>query len=72
MHHGSRRSADPATATLSEKSRTGKERKCVRLREGRMDTATVFSDDPVAMATRWVEARGEGRTAPYPVHPALY
>ena len=33
-----------------------KERKCVRLREGRMDTATVFSDDPVAMATRWVEA----------------
>ena len=29
-----------------------KERKCVRLREGRMDTATVFSDDPVAMATR--------------------
>ena len=33
-----------------------KERKCVRLREGRMDSATVFSDDPVAMATRWVEA----------------
>ena len=33
-----------------------KERKCVRLREGRMDTATVFSDDPVAMAARWVEA----------------
>ena len=33
-----------------------KDRKCVRLREGRMDTATVFSDDPVAMATRWVEA----------------
>ena len=33
-----------------------KERKCVRLREGCMDTATVFSDDPVAMATRWVEA----------------
>ena len=33
-----------------------KDRKCVRLREGRMDTATVFSDDPAAMATRWVEA----------------
>ena len=33
-----------------------KERKCVRLREGRMDTATIFSDDPVAMAARWVEA----------------
>ena len=33
-----------------------KDRKCVRLREGRMDSATVFSDDPVAMATRWVEA----------------
>ena len=33
-----------------------KDRKCVRLREGRMDTATVFSDDPMAMATRWVEA----------------
>ena len=33
-----------------------KDRKCVRLREGRMDTATVFSDDPVAIAARWVEA----------------
>ena len=33
-----------------------KDRKRVRLREGRMDTATVFSDDPMAMATRWVEA----------------
>lgn len=30
--------------------------KCVRLRQGRMDDDTVFSDDPVAMATRWVEA----------------
>ena len=27
-----------------------KDRKCVRLREGRMDTATVFSDAPVEMA----------------------
>jgi phosphoribosylformimino-5-aminoimidazole carboxamide ribotide isomerase len=27
--------------------------RCVRLREGRADAETVFSDDPVAMATRW-------------------
>jgi phosphoribosylformimino-5-aminoimidazole carboxamide ribotide isomerase len=33
-----------------------KDGKCVRLRQGRMDDATVFSDDPVAMAARWVEA----------------
>ena len=33
-----------------------KEGKCVRLRQGRMDDTTVFSDDPVAMAARWVEA----------------
>lgn len=32
-----------------------KEGKCVRLRQGRMDDSTVFSDDPVAMATQWVE-----------------
>jgi len=29
---------------------------CVRLRQGRMDDSTVFSDDPVAMAAKWVEA----------------
>ena len=29
---------------------------CVRLRQGRMEDATVYSDDPVATATRWVEA----------------
>jgi phosphoribosylformimino-5-aminoimidazole carboxamide ribotide isomerase len=29
---------------------------CVRLRQGRMDDSTVFSDDPVAMAGRWVDA----------------
>jgi len=29
---------------------------CVRLRQGRMDEPTVFSDDPVAMARRWAEA----------------
>jgi len=33
-----------------------KEGKCVRLRQGKMDDSTVFSDDPVAMAGRWVEA----------------
>ncbi len=27
--------------------------RCVRLREGRADAETVFSDDPVAMARRW-------------------
>ena len=32
-----------------------KEGKCVRLRQGRMEDDTVFSDDPVAMAGRWVE-----------------
>ena len=30
--------------------------KCVRLRQGRMEDETVFSDDPVAVAGRWVEA----------------
>jgi phosphoribosylformimino-5-aminoimidazole carboxamide ribotide isomerase len=29
---------------------------CVRLRQGRMDDETVFSDDPVQMAQRWVDA----------------
>ncbi len=33
-----------------------KEGKCVRLRQGRMDDNTIFSDDPVAVAGRWVEA----------------
>ena len=33
-----------------------KDGKCVRLRQGDMRDATVFSDDPVAMATRWVDA----------------
>ncbi|NNF96111.1 MAG: 1-(5-phosphoribosyl)-5-[(5-phosphoribosylamino)methylideneamino]imidazole-4-carboxamide isomerase [Halobacteria archaeon] len=33
-----------------------KDGKCVRLRQGRMEDETVFSDDPVAMADRWVEA----------------
>lgn len=29
---------------------------CVRLRQGLMDDSTVYGDDPVAMAGRWVEA----------------
>jgi phosphoribosylformimino-5-aminoimidazole carboxamide ribotide isomerase len=33
-----------------------KDGQCVRLRQGRMDDSTVFSDDPLAMAGRWVEA----------------
>lgn len=33
-----------------------KEGKCVRLKQGDMEQSTVFSDDPVAMAERWVEA----------------
>jgi phosphoribosylformimino-5-aminoimidazole carboxamide ribotide isomerase len=33
-----------------------KDGKCVRLRQGRMEDDTVFSDDPVAVAGRWVNA----------------
>ena len=33
--------------------------RCVRLREGHLDAETVFSDDPVAMAERWVAAGAE-------------
>ncbi len=32
-----------------------KDGKCVRLKQGRMQDDTVFSDDPVAMASQWVE-----------------
>ncbi len=32
-----------------------KDGRCVRLRQGDMQTATVFSEDPVAMARHWVE-----------------
>lgn len=32
-----------------------KEGRCVRLRQGRMDDETVFSDDPVAVAKSWAE-----------------
>ena len=33
-----------------------KDGQCVRLKQGRMDEATSYGDDPVAMAARWVEA----------------
>lgn len=33
-----------------------KDGECVRLRQGLMDDSTVFSDDPVAVAARWVDA----------------
>ncbi|MHB8416105.1 MAG: 1-(5-phosphoribosyl)-5-[(5-phosphoribosylamino)methylideneamino]imidazole-4-carboxamide isomerase [Acidiferrobacteraceae bacterium] len=33
-----------------------KDGKCVRLRQGRMEDDTVFSDDPLAIAARWVQA----------------
>jgi phosphoribosylformimino-5-aminoimidazole carboxamide ribotide isomerase len=33
-----------------------KDGQCVRLRQGVMDDSTVFSDDPVATASRWVDA----------------
>lgn len=33
-----------------------KDGRCVRLRQGRMDDETIFSDDPVDMAGRWVDA----------------
>ena len=33
-----------------------KDGKCVRLRQGRMEDDTVFSDDPVAVAQRWLDA----------------
>jgi len=33
-----------------------KEGRCVRLRQGRMEDDTVFSDDPVAVAGRWYNA----------------
>ena len=32
---------------------------CVRLRQGRMDDSTVFADDPLDAARRWVDAGAE-------------
>ncbi|MGH7897137.1 MAG: 1-(5-phosphoribosyl)-5-[(5-phosphoribosylamino)methylideneamino]imidazole-4-carboxamide isomerase [Candidatus Binatia bacterium] len=50
--------------------------KCVRLRQGNLDEATVYGDDPVAMAERWQREGGEwlhlvdldGAMAGEPVH----
>ena len=33
-----------------------KDGKCVRLRQGRMDDETIYSDSPLDMAKRWVDA----------------
>ena len=33
-----------------------KDGRCVRLRQGKMEDETVFGDDPVEVARRWVEA----------------
>ena len=33
-----------------------KDGQCVRLRQGRMDDVTVFSDDPVDVARKWIKA----------------
>ena len=33
-----------------------KEGRCVRLRQGRMEDETIFDEDPVAVAERWIEA----------------
>jgi phosphoribosylformimino-5-aminoimidazole carboxamide ribotide isomerase len=33
-----------------------KDGKCVRLRQGRMEDETVFADDPLEMARKWVDA----------------
>jgi phosphoribosylformimino-5-aminoimidazole carboxamide ribotide isomerase len=33
-----------------------KDGKCVRLKQGRMDDETVYSDDPLAVAARWIDA----------------
>jgi len=33
-----------------------KDGKCVRLRQGRMEDSTVFSDNPLEMAEKWVDA----------------
>lgn len=33
-----------------------KDRKCVRLRQGRMEEVTVYADNPLDMAQRWIDA----------------
>lgn len=36
-----------------------KDGRCVRLRQGRAEDATVYSDDPVAVAKRWADEGGD-------------
>ena len=36
-----------------------KEGKCVRLREGKMDEETIFSDDPLSTAASWFSQGAE-------------
>jgi len=56
--------ARPLTRVTIKKRETGylipaidlKDGQCVRLRQGKMEDDTVFSDDPVAVAGRWVDA----------------
>ena len=52
---------------------------CVRLKQGEMHSATVFSEDPAAMAQHWLEQGAErlhivdlnGAVAGVPLHPAF-
>lgn len=56
-----------------------KDGRCVRLKQGRMEDDTVYSDDPVAMAARWVKAGArrlhivdlDGATTGKPVNSAV-
>ena len=56
-----------------------KDGKCVRLRQGKMDQETVFSDDPIAIARQWVEAGArrlhvvdlDGAVSGKPVHSGI-
>lgn len=36
-----------------------KDGRCVRLRQGRMDDETIFAEDPLEMADKWVQAGAE-------------
>lgn len=53
-----------------------KDGQCVRLRQGDMHDVTIFDDDPVAVAQRWIDAGADrihvvdldGATAGYPVN----
>src|SRR5262245_15833223 len=49
-----RRACSRRTAMLVIPGIDLKDGKCVRLRQGRMDEVTVFSDDPVEVARHWI------------------